>query len=69
MRIDQLGLLLWKNYIVRKRQPVSSRLNTSKHLLHIYSTDSCKSHKFLSGNFSLDISLAGSSFYASLYGA
>lgn len=27
MKIDQLGLLLWKNYIVRKRQPVSNRLN------------------------------------------
>lgn len=22
MRVDQIGLLLWKNYIVRKRQPV-----------------------------------------------
>lgn len=22
MRVDQIGLLLWKNYVVRKRQPV-----------------------------------------------
>lgn len=25
MRVDQIGLLLWKNYIVRKRQPVIIR--------------------------------------------